>query len=312
MPSPAATTQLADLLVLAQVLERGSFARAAVDYGVPPSTLSRRIAALERRLGLRLIERTTRQLRATEIGAVLAERGGRLRRELEDAERAIADHQLAPRGLLRLSMPTPVADDFIGPALADYLRRYPEMRVEVVAENGYVDLVAEGFDAALRIGKLGDSSMGVVRLGTVRPALCASRRYLDGAPPLRTPRDLREHATIGFGKRRKQTWSFVGKTGTTQDVELTPRAVASNAPLVAQLAAEGIGLASIPRGIALGAGLVIVEPGGFRPHAIDLGIVTPSARPAAPKVRAFIDLMRAYVATNTDLFDAPARISARK
>jgi len=196
--------ELVDLVVLARVVERGSFARAAADLGVPPSTLSRRVAALERRLGVRVLERTTRHLRPTEIGELLAERGQRVRRELEDAERAVADHQRAPRGLLR----------------------------------------------------------------------------------------------------RRQTWAFVGRGGATEDVELAPRANANSAPLVAQLAADGVGLALLPRSVAARAGLVVLEPGGFRPQAFDLSVVTPSARTSATKVRAFVDLMRDFVQARPDIFDA--------
>lgn len=298
--------ELVDLVVLARVIERGSFARAATDLGVPPSTLSRRIAGLERRLGVRVLERTTRHLRPTELGELLAERGGRVRRELEDADRVVADHQRAPRGLLRLSVPTPVADDFLGPALGEYLRRYPEMRVEIAAEDRLVDLVTEGIDAAVRVAPLADSTLGAVRLAVVAPVLAASQRYLDRAPPLRRPRDLADpgHTVIGFGRRRKLTWTFVGRGTASETVELTPRAIASSAPLVAALAAEGTGLAMIPRFVATRAGLLVVEPGGFRPRPFDLNIVTPSARAQAPKVRAFIDLMRDFVAARPDMFDA--------
>lgn len=300
-------TELVDLVVLARVVERGSFARAAADLAVPPSTLSRRVAALERRLGVRLLERTTRHVRATEIGEQLAERGQRVRRELEDAERAVADHQRAPRGLLRLSVPTPIADDFLGPALCEYLRRYPDMRVEIVAEDRIVDLVTEGFDAALRIARLADSSLGTARLGVVAPVLAAAPRYLERAPPLRRPRDLAAHAIVAFGKRRRQTWSFVGRGGATEEIELSPRAIASSAPLVAQLAADGAGVAMIPKFVAVRAGLTVLEPGGFRPQPFDLSIVTPSARMSATKVRAFVELMRDFVAARSDMFEAVVR-----
>ena len=297
-------SELVDLVVLARVIERGSFVRAATDLGVPPSTLSRRVAALERRLGIRVLERTTRSLRPTEVGALLAERGARVRKELEDAERAVADHQRTPRGLLRISVPTPIADSFLGPPLAEYLRRYPEMRVEVISEDRIVDVLGEGFDAAIRIAKLADSSLGTVRLAVVAPVLAASQAYLDRAPPLRKPADLAAHAIVAFAKRRKLTWTFVGRGGATEDVELVARAVASSAPLVADMAAAGGGIANVPRFVAGRANLVIVEPGGYRPIPFDLSIVMPSARLAAPKLRAFVDLMRDFVSGRPDMFDA--------
>ncbi|HEU0034421.1 MAG TPA: LysR family transcriptional regulator [Kofleriaceae bacterium] len=293
-----------DLVVLARVLERGSFARAAAELGVPPSTLSRKVAGLERRLGVRVLERTTRSLRPTEVGELLAERGRRVREELEGAERAVADHQRAPRGLLRLSVPTPVADQFLGPAVGEYLARYPDMRVEIHADDRMVDLVTEGFDVAIRVAKLRDSSLGTIRLAEVRAVLAASPRYLERAPVLRHPRDLAAHAVIQFGRKRRVSWSFVGRGGQTETVELSPRSVASSAPLVAELAAAGAGIAMLPRFVATSAQLTILEPGGFRCAPVDLSIVTPSARPAAPKVRAFVDVMREYVAARTDMFDA--------
>jgi DNA-binding transcriptional LysR family regulator len=296
-------TELVDLVVLARVIERGSFAKAAGDFGVPPSTLSRRVAALEKKFGVRVLERTTRSLRPTEIGELLAERGLRVRRELEDAERTVADHQRAPKGLLRLSCPTPVADHFIGPAVAEYMSRYPDMRVELVADDRYVDLVADGFDAAIRAGVLPASSLGAVRLGSVAPVLAASSRYLERAPALRHPRDLAEHAYVAFGRKRKATCKFIGRGGAVESVELVPRATANSAPCVAEIVASGVGLASLPRFVATAANLVIVEPGGFRPVPLDLSIVTPSARSTAPKLRAFIDLMHDFVATRPDMFD---------
>ncbi|MEO8701118.1 MAG: LysR substrate-binding domain-containing protein [Kofleriaceae bacterium] len=302
---------LPDLVVLARVIDRSSFARAAIDLGVPASTLSRKVAALERRLGVRALERTTRHLRPTEVGLLLAERGRRIRDELEGAERAVADHQRAPRGVLKLSVPTPIADDFLGPVVGEYLRRYPEMRVEISAEDRIVDLVTEDLDAAMRIAPLRDSAMGAARIAVVAPVLAAASEYLATAPPLRHPRDLVQHSIIHFGKKRKMTWQFT-KGSATETVELIPRVVANSAPLVADIAATGAGLALIPKFVAIDHGLAIIEPAGFRPTSVDLSIVTPSARPTAPKVRAFIDLMRELVSARPDMFEAVVpRVRAR-
>src|SRR4051812_45336829 len=124
-----------DLLLVARVLERGSFAHAAADLGLPPSTVSRRIAGLERRVGARLFERTTRSLRPTEIGEQLARLGASIRAIALQAEHVVSDHHDAPRGTLRISVPTPVIDIFLGSALSEFIRRYPEMRVEVVTTD---------------------------------------------------------------------------------------------------------------------------------------------------------------------------------
>jgi len=293
-------------VVLARVIDRGSFARAAAELDVPPSTLSRRVAALERRLGVRTLERTTRHLRATEVGELLAARGRRVRAELEDAERVVADHRQSPRGVLRLSIPTP-AGDFLAPVVADVLARYPELRVEVVASDRPLDLVIEGFDAALHVGSVDAArTFGVVRLGSIAPVLAASRRYLDRAPPLRHPRDLADpaHAIVGFGRSRRMTWSFVhAKTGAAVAVvPAAPRALVTAKALVAQLVAAGLGFGLVPRTAVLALDLAVLEPGGYRPASGPFSLVTPSARTAAPKVRAFADAMRGYIAARADLF----------
>src|SRR5262249_21405149 len=138
----------------------------------------------------------------------------------------------------------------------------------------------------------------------VAPGLGASTRSLDRAPPLRSPRDLTTHAIVGFGRRRRVSWTFV-KRDATEAVEVVPRAIANSAPLVAQLVAEGAGLSLLPRFIATGTpNVTIVEPGGCRPQAFDVSLLTPSGRLAAPKVRAFVDLMRDFVGSRTDMFDA--------
>jgi len=294
---------MVDLVVLARVIDRGTIAAAAAELGVPASTVSRRIGALERRLGQRVLERTTRSLRPTELGELLAERGRRVKTELDLADQLVADHQRAPRGVLRISVPTPTASDLIGPALAEYLRRYRDMKLEVIAEDRLVDLVTEGYDAALRLATLSDSSLGAIRIGTVGPVLAGAPTYLDRAPPLRHPRDLADHAFVAFGKKRRQTIRFV-RGEVALEIEVAPRAAATSAPLIAQMCAAGTGLAVIPRFTAVAAGLVVVEPAGYRPEAHAFSIVTPSARAIPPKVRAFVEIMRDYLATRTDIFDS--------
>jgi DNA-binding transcriptional LysR family regulator len=294
-----------DLVVLARVIDCGSFARAAAELNVPPSTLSRRVAALEERLGVRALERTTRHLRATEIGALLASRGRRVRAELEDAERVVADHRSTPQGLLRLAVPTP-ASDFLGPVFAGMLARYPEIRLEVATSDSPLDLLADGFDAALHAGKVrAASTYGVTRMGRVAPVLAASRRYLERAPKVRHPRDLADPAHTTITHSRRATWSFVHpKTGKALVIApAAPRAVITAKSLTTELVVAGTGLAMIPRASALRhPELQILEPAGYRPTGGPFALVTPSARTSAPKVRAFADALKAFVASRPDLF----------
>lgn len=292
-------------MVLARVIDRGSFARAAEELQVPPSTLSRRVAALERRLGVRALERTTRQLRATEVGEILAERGRRVRAELEEAERLVADHRHTPRGVLRLSIQTP-ASDLLGAVLAGMLARYPELRIEVITTDRPLDFITSSADVALHVGPVpAGHTLGITRLGQIAPVLAATRRYLDHAPPLRHPRDLAESGHLLVRSSRARSWEFVHhRSGAL--VSITPpgsRALVATKLLAAEVIAHDVGLALIPRtSVRMFPGLVVVEPGGYRPTPGPLWLVTPSARTAAPKVRAFADAMRAHIAAHPDLF----------
>lgn len=301
----ARVIQEPDLVVLSRVVDRGSFARAAAELGVPPSTLSRRIAALEQRLGVRALERTTRRLRATEIGELLAARGRRVRAELEDAERMVADHRDTPRGLLRLAIPTPAAD-FLGPVLGEVLARYPELRLDLAISDTPIELLADGFDAALYGGSVrGSSTYGVTRLGRISPVLVASSRYLERAPPIRHPRDLADPAHAIIARSRRSRWQFVhGKAGNLVTVAPAPaRALVTAKAFSAALVAAGVGLALVPRAALLvHRELRVLEPGGYRPVGGPFCLVTPSSRTSAPKVRAFADAVRSFIASRPDLF----------
>ena len=293
-----------DIVVLARVIDRGSFARAAAELKVPPSTLSRRVAALESRLGVRALERTTRHLRPTEVGELLAARGRRVRAELEEAERVVADHRATPRGLLRLAIPTP-ASDFLGPILADLLARHPELRLELGVSDAPLDFLADGYDVALTGGSVrAAGTYGVTRITHISPVLAASARYLERAPTIRGPRDLEDPAHTIIARSRRSKWDFVHpKTGKELTVTPAPARVLVGATSVsAELVRAGIGLALVPR-TALTAlpELRVVEPGGYRAAGGPFSLVTPSPN-LTPKVRAFLDALRAFVASRPDLF----------
>jgi DNA-binding transcriptional LysR family regulator len=297
---------LPDLVILARVIDRASFARAAIDLGVPSSTVSRRVAALESRLGVRAIERTTRRLRATEIGELLAQHGRRVRAELEEAERAVADHRDAPRGILRLAIPSALVE-LLGHMLAELLARYPELRIDLAVSDAPAEMLAGGCDAALHGGHVRSSATyGITRLGHISPILAASSRYLEGAPKLRHPRDLADPAHTIVARSRRPRWQFVHmKAGDQLTVTpAAPRAVVATKSFGAELVAAGVGIAILPRAAMFTyRELRVLEPGGYRPPRGPFSIVTPSTRTAAPKVRAFVDAMRAYIATRPDLFD---------
>jgi len=180
------------------VVEHGGISAAARVLDRDPSAISRRLDALEARLGVRLLSRTTRRITLTEAGAAYLTRVRTILSELSAADSEAAEGAAAPRGLLRLSLPATYARRWIAPRLPEFVAAYPEVQLELLHTDRFVDLVAEGFDAAVRIGELSDSSLTVRRLAQVETILCASPDYVArrGAPL--KPADLEKHECLRF------------------------------------------------------------------------------------------------------------------
>ncbi|HUH56510.1 MAG TPA: LysR family transcriptional regulator, partial [Rhodanobacter sp.] len=186
----------------AAVAEHGGFAAAARVLGRDPSVISRRVDALETRLGVRLLARTTRRITVTEAGAAYHRRVQAILGELAAAEVEASDGATTPHGLLRLSLPAAFARRCIAPWLPDFIAAHPALRLELAHGNHFVDLVAEGFDAAVRIGELADSSLVARRLVAFEVVLCASPAYLAQRDIPQQPADLAGHACLTFPKAR--------------------------------------------------------------------------------------------------------------
>src|SRR5262245_35332552 len=170
---------------------------ASAQLGMPKSTVSRKVSELEDRLNARLLQRTTRKLSLTDVGRTYYDYCARIVGEIEDAERAVSNLQEIPRGVLRVT--TGPNASFLGPILNDYLRRYPEVRVEVFCTGRNVDLIEERFDVAIRAGALTDSTLMARSLGKVRWFLVGTSAYLKKRGRPRSVDDLKEHDCIVFG-----------------------------------------------------------------------------------------------------------------
>src|SRR6266542_397524 len=188
---------LNETLVFARVVEAGSFSAAARLLEMPKSTVSRKVAELEDRVGARLLHRTTRKLGLTDAGRIYYEHSARIVAELEEAEQAVGRMQAAPRGLLRVT--APLSFTMLGPIVAEYLKRHSDVQVELLCSDRQVDLVEERFDVAIRAGQLTDSSLVARGLGTIRRILVASPAYLKRAGSPRVPAEIEKHACITFG-----------------------------------------------------------------------------------------------------------------
>ncbi len=292
---PAAS--LDDLYYYAMVVKHAGFAAAGRALQVPKSRLSRHVNALEARLGVRLLQRSTRRFSVTDTGRQLY---GHCEAMLTEAQAAldVVEHARAePRGRIRVACPTAVASGMLAPVLPQFLARYPQVRVDLDVSNRRVDLLAEGFDAALRVRTQPTGEDGVVmrQFAELCELLVASPAYLAGRGAPQVPGDLIDHATLGFDStHERQTWLLTGRDGATARVELSPRLVCHSFDLLLQSALAGCGIALLPESVVrdpLARGeLVGVLPDWSLPLGI-FHVVFPHRRGLLPAVRAFIDFL---------------------
>ncbi|MBP6629319.1 MAG: LysR family transcriptional regulator [Kofleriaceae bacterium] len=290
---------LNELVVFAKVVETNSFTAAGDELGLPKSTVSRKIAQLEERLGVRLLQRTTRKLALTQVGQLYYERCQRIVNDIAAAERLVTDMQESPRGLLRVTAPVDLSASQLGPVLASFATAHPDIQIDLDASDRMVDLIEEGVDVALRFGPLPQSSLVARKLFSLRMFLVAAPSYLATRPPLTRISQLPEHDLILFSPNSRLVWSLSGPTGT---VELAPPArFVSNSLLAAlDLAVAGGGITLVPEFLCPPecptAALRQVLP-DWQTEQSELYAVYPSTRNLSPKVRAFLDHCVAAFAT---------------
>jgi len=295
----------------AKVVETGSFARAAERLGVSVSSVSRHVSDLEAHLSARLLNRTTRRLSLTEAGRVFHERCVQLLADLEEAEASAGEGAIVPRGTLRLSCAVTFGERFIAPAVAAFMRKYPEIRVDIELSDRIVDLVDEGFDAAIRIGAIGGPNLIGRRVGTTRLVCCASPDYLAAHGEPRAPEDLARHRCLLYQYApQRDTWTFTDRAGNARRIRVAGPVYANNGGFLAALARESIGIANEPDfivGADLSAGRLKPVLRNFVPAASGISVVYASRRHLSAKVRAFADFLAERFATPAW---SPAAVSA--
>ncbi|MCS6778169.1 MAG: LysR family transcriptional regulator [Geminicoccaceae bacterium] len=281
------------LEAFAAVAETGSFTAAAARFGCARALVSKRVAALERVLGARLLARTTRRVGLTAEGAALLPRAKRILADYRDALDDVAQRRGEPSGRLRLSAPMSFAIRHLGPLLAAFAEQFPALKLEVVLGDQFVDLVRDGFDLALRIGNLPDSSLIARQLAPVRIVACAAPAYLArrGAP--REPADLAHHRCLHYGYLATgQRWHL--ECGDRREsVAVGDDLVANNGDLLAAAAEAGAGIALLPTfivGDALRAGRLVRVLDGWETPRFALYAVWPGGRPPV-RVRALVDFL---------------------
>lgn len=282
--------RLDELQVFLAILEAGSMSAAAQKLRRSPSAVTRILAALEERVGLRLFERSTRRLTATGEGLRLAEQARRL---LADYEQAISEHDAAaPRGLLRVTAPMVFGRRHMAPVVTRFLMRYPEIQVELILGDRNMDLIDNGIDVALRIGPLDSSGLVARRVGEVRRMTVASPAYLQQHGEPATPEDLGRHELIlGTAVRGLAEWRY--RSGEREHiVRFTPRLRLNDIEGVLNAARAGFGIAqalSYQAAPDLQAGSLTRLLSAYEPEALPVHLVFPGARHMAPRVRAFVD-----------------------
>ena len=275
------------------IVQAGSFTRAADLLGTDKARLSRQLGALEAGLGVRLLTRSTRSLSLTEAGREFFERAVGILAAVDEAERAMQQTQSEPRGRLKLTCGVEFGQIAVNDWIQRYLARHPQVGIEADYTGRLVDLVHEGYDLAIRVGPLADSSLSARRLGVLRYGLYAAPGHLARRGLPESPEALATRETLVFaGGSHQSAWTLSGE-GRTVRVELEPRLKANHSFAVRDAAIAGLGIALLPRLVAepaLAAGTLLPVLPDWQGPSVPVHAVYASARYLTPKVRAFIDL----------------------
>jgi DNA-binding transcriptional LysR family regulator len=281
--------------VFAKVAETGSFARAASDLGLSKATVSKAIARLEGRLGERLLHRTSRRLSLTETGRVLSVRVAQILADAEALEAEALAQSATPRGRVRMAAPMSFGLEYVAPALPDFFRAYPEISIDLHLSDQAVDLVGGGFDLALRIAALSDSSMVARRLCQVRRLLVGAPGYFARSGRPVHPRELAAHACLGYSYLPSgDSWQFISPAGEEHAVTVTGQLRANNANALMPSLRAGIGIAIQPEFVVwrdLEEGRLEAVMTDWSALPIALNIVTPPGGPRPTKVTVLIEFL---------------------
>lgn len=293
---------LNDMVFFAEVAERGGFAAASRALGIPKSRLSRRVAELEERLGVQLMQRSTRRLSLTPAGETFLRHSAAVRDAAQAATEAVAQVHTEPCGLVRLSCPVTIAHSGLGQLLPRFMERYPAVRIDMRVMNRPVDLIEEGIDIALRVRPAIEDSATLVAkvLGTSRAVLVVKPELLQRLGPVNTPADLERLQTVAMsasGEGRSE-WRLEGPNGEIHVHVHTPRYVADDLAMLQLAALEGVGAALLPDYMCradLEAGRLAKLLPGWGPAPVIAHMVFPARRAMVPAIRRLIDFLAEHL-----------------
>lgn len=296
-----------ELRVFVAVAEEEGFSAAARRLQMSPPSVTRVVAGLEARLGIKLLNRTTRYVRVTESGERYLDDARRILGELQIADDTAVGINASPTGDLSVTAPTMFGKLFVVPGVVDYLQQYPQTRVSVALLDRVVNLLEEGFDVGIRIGKLPDSTLCALKVASVRWIVCASPEYLQQHGTPVNPSDLSQHRiiTIGVSAATTTRWALYND-GKPCPVRVQPTLSVSNTEAALTAALHGFGitrLLSYQSAAAVADGHLKVVLENFEPPSIPVQIIHREGRLASAKVRAFVDLMLQRLRADTSLHD---------
>lgn len=279
----------------ARVVSAGSYAEAARRLGVTRSAVSKAVTELEQLLGVRLLDRTTRRVSPTEAGRAYYERVVAILTDVEATESAVSRLHDEPKGLLRVNAPMSFGTIKLGPLIADFMERYPDLQIQLVLTDEQVDPVQEGLDVTLRIAELEPSSLIARKLTDIERVVCASPGYFRKHGKPKTPADLRQHEclTYGFLSTGNQ-WKFTGSDGTDHWIAPKWSLCVNNAEVLRDAAVKGRGIAVLPVFLAeqeLKSGALVTALDGYKTPQLTLYAIYAPTRHLSVKVRLFIDFL---------------------
>lgn len=290
--------------VYVAVAEEQGFAAGARRLGMSPPAVTRAIAALEERLGVKLLDRTTRHVRVTEAGQRYLDDARRIIAEVDEADDAVAGINAAPRGHLTVTAPVLFGRLYVIPGIVDYLERYPAMDISTVFVDRVTNMLEEGIDVGIRIGELPDSSMRAIPVGQVRRMIVAAPSYLarHGAP--RTPQELEQHTIVAAsGSSVPPDWRFQ-HGGSTQSLRIKPRLGVNNNDSAIEAVRAGFGIArllSYQAASWLESGALVEVLQDYATPAVPIHIMHRESRHGSTRIRSFVDLMADRLRTDPRL-----------
>jgi len=293
--------RLTEMEAFAMVVDQGGFTDAAKKMGISKSAVSKHVSSLEARLGARLLNRTTRRVSPTEIGLAYYDRARRVLNDAGEADALVTSMQSAPSGLLRISVATDFGVNHLSPILGDFLTEFPDITVNMVLNNRFVELISEGFDMAIRIGELEDSTLRSRKLTETTRRMVGSPEYFERYGRPEKIDDLNEHKLLHYSNQSNgNVWKITAPSGEKRQVRSAGWLTVNDGQSLLNAAISGLGIAYLPSFLyrdALEQGLIEEAIPELPAEKLGIYAVYPPGRFTQPKVRSFIDYLAQHFST---------------